>query len=557
MLDSLLKSKFYTKCKSEVKMTLKRIEMIKRKRNAMQKFLRNDVADLLKTGLESNAYGRVEQLYADVNLSSCYEFIEQWCLFILSNLSAMNKQRECPDECKEAISTLMFAAARFADLPELRELRGLFVDRYGNCLDPYVNQEFVRNLKADPPCKEIKLQMIQEIAVDYKIKWDSKALEVKLYKPPPSVQDWSPYSNGRNNTSPKTHHQNGLERNIQETKLKNGTDFLKKDHRLEDKNAVEKIEEKQVVPPIRNSFPNKPRAEVEKKEHRHPEPAVGNSLLYNSRAAVATKKEEKHDHGRVSPYWSRNTSYSSESTTSPEYSTGPDDSALEDVSEGRKDYAFRSMASPNIETESAKKATISTISGSGREDLQSDIPEGRKYYGLRSMGPPYIKTDLSKKPLCSAEEKISGLEFKERNSIREEESESISKPVPRSVRNRRPFNPVAGSSQVNSEIPKPGTRLLKGENLDHDHIDDDLERKMDKFLSHCSKKPSQIPAPTRSGSLPLEPLNTSVAAEGRKGLSRATTYQADSALKSQGHVHPKLPDYDEFVARLAALRANS
>lgn len=49
--------------------------------------------------------------------------------------------RECPEECKESISTLMFAAARFADLPELRELRSLFAERYGNSLEPYVNKE--------------------------------------------------------------------------------------------------------------------------------------------------------------------------------------------------------------------------------------------------------------------------------------------------------------------------------------------------------------------------------------------------------------------------------
>lgn len=49
--------------------------------------------------------------------------------------------RECPEECKEAIPSLMFAAARFSDLPELRELRSLFSERYGNSLDPYANEE--------------------------------------------------------------------------------------------------------------------------------------------------------------------------------------------------------------------------------------------------------------------------------------------------------------------------------------------------------------------------------------------------------------------------------
>lgn len=35
----------------------------------------------------------------------------------------------------------MLAAARFSDLPELRDLRQIFQERYGNSLECYVNQE--------------------------------------------------------------------------------------------------------------------------------------------------------------------------------------------------------------------------------------------------------------------------------------------------------------------------------------------------------------------------------------------------------------------------------
>lgn len=49
--------------------------------------------------------------------------------------------RECPEECREAVASLMFAAARFADLPELRELRAVFTERYGNSIDCYANKE--------------------------------------------------------------------------------------------------------------------------------------------------------------------------------------------------------------------------------------------------------------------------------------------------------------------------------------------------------------------------------------------------------------------------------
>jgi hypothetical protein len=52
---------------------------------------------------------------------------------------------ECPEECREAVSSLMFAAARFSDMPELRDLRQIFHERYGNSLELFVNQEVKLN----------------------------------------------------------------------------------------------------------------------------------------------------------------------------------------------------------------------------------------------------------------------------------------------------------------------------------------------------------------------------------------------------------------------------
>ncbi|XP_039005836.1 uncharacterized protein LOC120133301 [Hibiscus syriacus] len=97
----------------------------------------------------------------------------------------MQKQSECPEECKEAVQSLIYAAARFADLPELRDLRTIFTEKYGNSLDSYLNQEFVQKLKVEPPTKEMKLQLMHDIAQEFYIEWDSKALEQKLFKPPP------------------------------------------------------------------------------------------------------------------------------------------------------------------------------------------------------------------------------------------------------------------------------------------------------------------------------------------------------------------------------------
>lgn len=38
------------------------------------------------------------------------------------------------------MSSLMFAAARFSDLPELRDLRDTFQERYGNSIEHSVNK---------------------------------------------------------------------------------------------------------------------------------------------------------------------------------------------------------------------------------------------------------------------------------------------------------------------------------------------------------------------------------------------------------------------------------
>lgn len=49
--------------------------------------------------------------------------------------------RECPEECVEAIASLMFAAARFSDLPELRDLRQIFQERFGTSLEHLENRK--------------------------------------------------------------------------------------------------------------------------------------------------------------------------------------------------------------------------------------------------------------------------------------------------------------------------------------------------------------------------------------------------------------------------------
>lgn len=50
---------YFIDSKSLIKLIKSRIDVIRRKRNATQKFLKKDIADLLANGLDIKAYGRV------------------------------------------------------------------------------------------------------------------------------------------------------------------------------------------------------------------------------------------------------------------------------------------------------------------------------------------------------------------------------------------------------------------------------------------------------------------------------------------------------------------
>ncbi|CAN0878263.1 hypothetical protein LINGRAHAP2_LOCUS12380 [Linum grandiflorum] len=183
MFDSLTKTRFYTKCRSLTKTTKTRLDSSTKKKKAVAKYLRRDIAELLRNGLDSNAYGRADGLIVEQNLAAAYEFMDGFCDCIFTNLVTLDKQMECPKECREAIQSLMYAAARLAEFPELRDLRSVFVQRYGDCLELFLNKEFAELLNPKPATKETKIQLLVDVAEEFSIKWDPKSFAQKPPKP--------------------------------------------------------------------------------------------------------------------------------------------------------------------------------------------------------------------------------------------------------------------------------------------------------------------------------------------------------------------------------------
>ncbi|EOA32702.1 hypothetical protein CARUB_v10016000mg [Capsella rubella] len=140
-----------SKCKSVVKQLQCRLKLLKNKKYAITTHYRHDIAQLIRIGERDRALHRAQQLYVDENLMSLYHLLLHFSDLILQNLSYIRRRRDLSNGINEAVSTLVFASARCGDLHELRSLRILFGERYGqqfvdtalnllpgNCVNPQV-----------------------------------------------------------------------------------------------------------------------------------------------------------------------------------------------------------------------------------------------------------------------------------------------------------------------------------------------------------------------------------------------------------------------------------
>ncbi|KAL2527931.1 Regulator of Vps4 activity in the MVB pathway protein [Forsythia ovata] len=182
-----------SKCKSMAKMAVARIKLLRNKREAVVRQMRRDIAMLLDSGQDATARVRVEHVIREMNIMAANEFIELFCELVVARLSVISKQRECPADLKEGISSLIFAAPRCSDIPELLAIRDVFEKKYGKDFvsaatdlrpNAGVNRTLIEKLSIRSPTGEIKLKVLKEIAKEYQANWDTTESETELLKPP-------------------------------------------------------------------------------------------------------------------------------------------------------------------------------------------------------------------------------------------------------------------------------------------------------------------------------------------------------------------------------------
>lgn len=182
-----------SKCKTMTKMAVARIKLLRNKRDAVVKQMRRDIALLLQSSQDATARIRVEHVIREQNIMAANEILVLFCDLIVARLNIISKQRECPPDLKEGIASLIFAAPRSSDIPELLAIRDIFQKKYGKDFvsaatdlrpDAGVNRLLIEKLSVRTPSGQVKLNVMKEIAKEYQLDWDTTESEQELLKPP-------------------------------------------------------------------------------------------------------------------------------------------------------------------------------------------------------------------------------------------------------------------------------------------------------------------------------------------------------------------------------------
>ncbi|KAA8532724.1 hypothetical protein F0562_032757 [Nyssa sinensis] len=173
-LDALFGRNFKTsKFKPLVNLAISRLAILKNQRQSRCSLARTDIVQLLNLGQHDRALLRVDQVIKEQNLLDVFVMIEGYCLLVIERVNLIEQEKVCPDELKEAISSLLYASTRCGEFPELQEMRAVFTSRFGkefaarsielrnNC---GVNPKIIQKLSTRQPSLEDRLKVLKEIA---------------------------------------------------------------------------------------------------------------------------------------------------------------------------------------------------------------------------------------------------------------------------------------------------------------------------------------------------------------------------------------------------------
>ncbi|KAI3818310.1 hypothetical protein L1987_12114 [Smallanthus sonchifolius] len=175
-LDVLLGRKFKpSKFKATINLAVSRVTVLKNQRQARLTVARSDIIQLLNLNHHEHALLRVDQVIKEQNMLDVLIMVDGYCHLLIQMVNLIEKEKGCPDELKEAVSSLLYAAPRCGEFPELQEVREILTTRYGkefahgamelrsNC---GVNTRMIQKLSPRQSSLETRMKILQEIATE-------------------------------------------------------------------------------------------------------------------------------------------------------------------------------------------------------------------------------------------------------------------------------------------------------------------------------------------------------------------------------------------------------
>lgn len=213
MKTMLHKSFNPAKCKTALKLSVSRIKLLKNKKEVQLRQLKRDVAQLLQSGQQQTAMIRVDHVIREEKMMAAFDLIEIYSELVVARLPMIEAQKNCPIDLKEAITSIIFASPRCADIPELLDARKHFTAKYGKEFaaaaielrpDCGVNRNLVEKLSAKAPDVNTKVKVLTAIATEHNVDWEPPSLEEKEPEPTAYMQ------HVRNNEKASTIHMEPL-----------------------------------------------------------------------------------------------------------------------------------------------------------------------------------------------------------------------------------------------------------------------------------------------------------------------------------------------------------
>ncbi|KAL5581956.1 hypothetical protein UlMin_014398 [Ulmus minor] len=191
--DALIGKNFKTaKFKTLVELVSSKIAVLEKQHRLRGMQAQSDVISHLKLAHQESALLRVELVITEQNMLDVYAMIESYCNLLEERVVLIENNKECPDDLKEAISSLIYAASKCGELPELQKISNMFLKRFGKefannavelCNNCGVCPKIVKKLSTSRPSLENKLDFLKEIAlangIDLHLEGEAATKEMK------------------------------------------------------------------------------------------------------------------------------------------------------------------------------------------------------------------------------------------------------------------------------------------------------------------------------------------------------------------------------------------